>query len=69
MKLLMKVVGLGGLGIMCSPRDPRFMGSNPVEVHGFFQDIQILSTSPPAGGPESEISGSLKNLKPEEIGL
>ena len=40
--------------------------------HGFFQDVKILSTSPPGGtlswGPESEISGSLKNLKPEKIG-
>ena len=42
------------------------------EVDGFFQDVKILSTSPPggtAGGPWSEISGSLKNLKPEKIGL
>ena len=30
-------VGLGGLGITCSPRDPRFAGSNPVEVGGFFK--------------------------------
>jgi hypothetical protein len=28
----------------------------------FFQGVKIL-------GPESEISGSLKNLKPEKIGL
>ena len=56
----------------CS-RDPRFAGSNPAEVDGFFQDVIILSTSPPGGtlswGPESEISGSLKNLKPEKICL
>ena len=36
----------------------------------FFQDVKILSTSPPeglqAGGPECEILGSLKNLKPEK---
>ena len=61
------VVGLGGLSVSCSPRDPRFAGSNPAKVDGFFQDRKILSTSPPggtlAGGPESEISGSLKNLK------
>ena len=49
-------------GITCSPRDPRFAGSNPAEVDEFFQDVKILSTSP--GGPESEILGSLKNLKP-----
>ena len=28
--------GLGGLGVTCSPRDPRFAGSNPAEVNGFF---------------------------------
>ena len=58
------------VGVTCSPRDPRFVGSNPTEVDGFFQDVKILSTSPPggtyAGGPESEISGSLNNLKPEK---
>ena len=45
----------------------------PAEVDGIFQDIKILSTSPPGGtlswGPESEISGSLKNLKPKDLGL
>ena len=40
-------VGLGGLGVTCSPRDPRFAGSNPTEVDEFFQDVKILSTSPP----------------------
>ena len=40
-------VGLGGLGVTYSPRDPRFAGSNPAEVDGFFQDVKILSTSPP----------------------
>ena len=39
----------GGLGVTCSPQDPRFLGSNPVEVDGFFQDVKILSTSPPEG--------------------
>ena len=67
------VVGLGGLRVTCSPRDPRFAGYNPAEVDGFFQDVKILSTSPPGGTlslrPESDISGSLKNLKPEKIGL
>ena len=29
-------VGLGGLGKTCSPQDPRFAGSNPIEVDGFF---------------------------------
>ena len=35
--------------------------------------IKILSTSPPEGnsamGPEYEISGTSKNLKPEKTGL
>ena len=53
-----KVVSLGGLGVPCSPRDPRFAGSNPAEVDGFF-----------SGRKNPEISGSLKNLKPEKIGL
>ena len=42
-------VGLGGVGVTCSPRDPRFAGSKPTEVDGFFQDVKILSTSPPGG--------------------
>ena len=66
-------VGLSGLEVTCSPRDPRFVGSTLAEIDGFFQDVKTLSTSPPGGtlaeGPESEISGSLKNLKPEKIGL
>ena len=28
---------------------PRFVGSNLTEVDGFFQDVKILSTSPPGG--------------------
>ena len=31
-------VGLGGFGVTCSSRDPRFAGLHPVEVDGFFQD-------------------------------
>ena len=38
-------VGLGDLGVTCSPRDARFAGSNTAEVDGFFQDVKILSTS------------------------
>ena len=41
------MVGLDGLGVTCSHRDPRFAGSNLAEVNGFFQDVKILSTSPP----------------------
>ena len=68
--IIIIIFGLGGLGITCSPRDPRFAGSNPAEVNAFFQGVKILNTNPPGGilswGPESEISGSLKNLKPEK---
>jgi hypothetical protein len=60
-------------GVSCSSRDPRFTDSNPAEIDGFFQDVKILSASPPgetlSWGPESEISRSLKNLRPEKIGL
>ena len=28
---------LGGLGVTCLPRDPRFAGSNPTEVDEFFR--------------------------------
>ena len=31
------IVGLGGLGVPCSSRDPRFAGSNPTDVDGFFR--------------------------------
>ena len=59
--------------VTCSPQDPRFAGSNPAEVNGFFKDVKILSTSPLGGTlswrSESEISGPLKNLKPEKIDL
>ena len=38
--------GLGGLRVTCLSQDPRFAGSNPAEVAGFYQDVKILSTSP-----------------------
>ena len=43
------ILGLGGLGETYSPRDPKFAGTNLAEVDGFFQDVKILSTSPPGG--------------------
>ena len=49
MELVGLVVGLTGLGVTCSPRDPKFAGTNPAEVDEFFQDGKILSTSPPGG--------------------
>jgi len=39
-----------------------FSGSKNFEQKSSGRDFK-------AGGPESEISGSLKNLKPEKIGL
>ena len=39
-------VGLGGLGVTCSPQHPRYTGSNPAEVNGLFQDVKIMSKSP-----------------------
>ena len=42
-------VGLGSLGVTCTPRGPRFARSNSTEVDGFFQDVKILSTCPPGG--------------------
>ena len=48
-KFTVSNVGLGGLGVMFSIRDPRFAGSNPAEVDGFFQDVKILSTNPTGG--------------------
>ena len=35
-----KPVGLGGLEVPCSPRDPRFAGSNPAKVDGFFSGLK-----------------------------
>ena len=34
------IVGLGGLGVPCSLRDPRFAGSNPTEVDAFFSGLK-----------------------------
>ena len=66
-------IGLGGLGVPCTPRDPKFAGLNPAEVDGFFQDVKILSTSPPgrtlSGGSRIRDFKLVKNLKPEKIGL
>ena len=45
--LRLLVVGLGDLGVPCSPRDPWFAGSTPAEVDGDCQDVKIPSTSPP----------------------
>ena len=57
--------------LVVSPRDPRFAGSNPAEVDGFFSgrknpEHKSSRRDFKLGGPESEISGSLKNLKPKK---
>ena len=38
---VISIVGLAGLGVTCSPLDPRFTGSNPAEVDGFFSGRKI----------------------------
>ena len=47
----MVIAYIGNLGVMWSPLDPKFAGSNPAEVDGFLQDIKILSTRPPGEVP------------------
>ena len=49
MRSLLFVVSLSGLGVSCSPWDPRFADSNLAEINGFLQDVKILSTSPLEG--------------------
>ena len=44
-------LGLVGLGVTCSPRDPRFVGSNLAEVDGFL------------GRKNSEHKSSERNFK------
>ena len=51
-------VGLGGIGITLSPRDPRFAGSNPAEVDGFF----FPGHKNPDHNPESESTIDLKTV-------
>ena len=47
-------VDLGGLGVTCSTRDPRFAGSNPAEVDKFFQDVKILGGTSSPGSRVSD---------------
>ena len=49
-KTLWKLLrGFCGLGVACWPLVPKFAGSNPAEVVGFFRAKKILST-PSSGG-------------------
>ena len=70
---LIFIVGLGGLEVTCSPRNLRFAGSSPAE--GW-----IFSGCKTSGHkssrryfnpwvPSLRFLGSLKNLKPDKIGL
>ena len=64
-----KLVVLDDLGITCSPRDLRLAGSNPGEV-----DVKVSTTSSPGDTLSCvswvwRFSSSLKNLKPEKIGI
>ena len=42
MDVIIDDVGLGGLRVTCSPRDPKFVGSNPAEFDGFFSGRKNL---------------------------
>ena len=64
---MLQEVGLGGLRVTCSPQDPRFAGST--WRSGCKNPVHKPSGRALNGGLESEISDSLKNLKPEKIGL
>ena len=48
---------------------PRFAGSNPVEVDGFFSGCKNSEHKSSGRDFKSEISGLLKNLKSEKIRL
>ena len=48
-----QIVGVGGLGVTCSPRDQKFVGSNPAEVDGFF-----------SGCKNPEYKSSRRDFKP-----
>ena len=52
-QVCMYTVSLGGLGVTCSPRDPRFAGSNPAEVDGFF-----------SGRKSPDLKYSVRDFKP-----
>ena len=57
--------------VTCSSRDPRFADSNPAEVNRFFSgrinpEHKSSGRDFKLGDLESEIAGSLNNLKPEK---
>ena len=56
----LSTVGLGGLGVLCSLRDPRFVGSNPAEVDGFFSGHK---------NPEHKSSGRDFKLRIPSLGF
>ena len=54
----MLYVGLGGLEVTCSPRDPRFEGLTPTEADGFFffQEREWRLKMGQQGGAEKKIN-------------
>ena len=55
------------INLFYSTQVTRFLGSNPADVEGMFQEVKISSTRPLGGtfnpGSESEISGLLKKTQ------
>ena len=49
---------------MYLPRDLRFARSTSAEVDQLFQGVKVLQQGVQDAGPEYEIAGSLRNLKP-----
>ena len=43
------LVGIDDLEVTCSLRDPRFVGSNATKDNRFYEDVKVLSRSPPEG--------------------
>ena len=68
------LVGLGSLRVTCSPRDPRFAGSNSTEVDGFLGrknfEAQVLRKGLifKLGDTILKFQVFLKNLMPIKIG-
>ena len=60
----MYTVDVGGVWVICSPRDPSFVRSNPAELDRFFlrEELELCVSS-------LKFSGPLKNLEPEKSGM
>ena len=62
------IFGLGGLGITCLPRDPRFAGSNPAEVDGLFQ-YKSSGRDSRLGVPSQRFKAGYRTSSLKKIGL